>query len=139
MANPNPKPPPLHSRFKKGEVANPLGGRAHNPALKRLKNLTEDEMVEIGSMIVKGSIDELKAIGNNPKAGVLKMMMASVALNTIKKGDAHALEILLTRLIGKPKDRVEVVSTSHTTLAGEVGVYDASKINAALDKLERDV
>ena len=112
MANPNPKPPPKHSRFKKGQSGNPLGGKLANPEMRAIRNLTEAEMVNIGSLILKGSIKDLQAIAKDPNSTVLQAMMAAVAVKTMQKGDAQALDVLLNRLIGKVKERVEVTGNA---------------------------
>ncbi len=93
--------------IKKGEIRNPLGGRAHNPVMKAFKSLTEAEMMEIGTLVLKGSLTELKAIKNNQEnTSVLKAMLAGVAIRTIEKGDPTALDVLLNRLIGKVRENV---------------------------------
>ena len=93
-------------RFKKGQTGNPDGARLHDPLVKAFKNLTKDEMMEIGTLVLKGSIDELKQVSKNPKTTVLKAMLAAVAVRTISKGDPGALEVLLNRLIGKVRDDI---------------------------------
>jgi N-acetylglucosamine kinase-like BadF-type ATPase len=99
--------PPIEHQFKKGSSGNPLGGKLHNQEIRKLKNLTEAELVEVGSLVVKGSIAELQALSKNPNCTALTAMMASVAAKAINKGDAQALDILLNRIVGKVKDRVE--------------------------------
>jgi len=99
--------PPKETRWKKGQSGNPEGGRKHNPELKKLKNLTEAEIVEVGSLVVKGSITDLKKLSQNPDCSALTAMMASVAAKAINKGDGAALDILLNRIVGKVKERVE--------------------------------
>lgn len=76
--------------------------------MKKIRNLTEQEMIEIGSLVLKGSVDELRVIAKDGTASALKCMMAAVAVRTISKGDPHALEVLLNRLIGKVKERLDV-------------------------------
>ncbi len=127
------------TQFKKGQSGNPDGARKHDPIMKQLKNLTEEEMMEIGSLVVKGSINELKAISKDPNASALKCMIASVAIKTVAKGDAHALEILLCRLIGKVKDKVEINSMNNTNVNANVTVFDGTKLKTAIKKLESDV
>lgn len=105
MANRNPSP---KDRFRKGVSGNLEGGRKHNPEIKAIKRLTEAEMIEVGSLVLKGNIRELQLVLKDPTSSVLKCMMAGVAIKTIQKGDPHALDVLLNRLIGKVKERVEV-------------------------------
>lgn len=128
-------------KFKKGQSGNPLGGQLHNKELKAIRNLTEDEMIEIGSLVVKGSIDELKRIKDDPKTTVLKAMMASVAIKTIAKGDAQALEVLLNRLVGKVKDKVEVTSTNinHNNVNAQIAVLTDADLKTRLKKIRSDV
>jgi len=127
-------------QFKKGEPsANPLGAKLHNPEIRAIKNLTESEMVEIGSLILKGSLDELKAIKDAPGTTALKAMMASVAIKTIAKGDHQALDALLNRLIGKVKDEVKIISNNTNSVSGMIGIIDEQNINAILKKIRDDV
>lgn len=99
---------PPGSGWKKGQSGNPLGGKAHNPELKRIKNLTNNELVEVANLIIKGSINDLKEMKDDDEQTVLKRMLASVAVKIISKGDMHALDVLLNRLVGKVKDKLDV-------------------------------
>lgn len=103
-----PASPPKEFQFKKGQSGNPSGGRAHNPELRAIKKLTAQEVAEVGALLVKGNLEGLKAVASDPNASALQMMIASVAVRTIQKGDMQALDVLLNRLIGKVKDHVEV-------------------------------
>ena len=100
--------PPKEYRWKPGQSGNPLGGKIANPALKRLKALTKEEMVDIGTLVVLGNIEELKAVAKDPHSTVLKAMMAAVAIKTIARGDPGALDCLLNRLVGKVTDQVHI-------------------------------
>lgn len=100
--------------IKKGQVLNPEGGRAHNPELRAIKRMTAVEVAEMGSLVLKNDIDSLKKIAKEPGASVLKVMIAAVAVKVIEKGDAHALDILLNRLVGKVKENIEISSITTT-------------------------
>lgn len=100
-------------KFKKGQSGNPSGGRAHDPALRMIRHLTKAELVEIGNLVIKNNMEELKKIGKDPNASVIKTMLAAVAVKIITKGDMHALDVLLNRLVGKVKDEVEHTGTLH--------------------------
>lgn len=103
MPNYNPKG---GKKFVKGQVANPLGGGAHNQDVKQLRKLTADELEQVISLVVHGKLDELQAIARDKDANVLKIWIASIAVKAIQKGDPTALNALLDRVIGKVKDRV---------------------------------
>jgi hypothetical protein len=107
MAQGRKNEPPKEYRFKKGQSGNPSGKPKEDPRLKMLKNLTKTELVEIGNLVVKGNLTELRAIAKDESCPVIKAMIASIAVKIISKGDVHALDILLNRLIGKVKDEVE--------------------------------
>lgn len=93
-------------QFQKGESGNPLGAKLHDPEIKQLKSLTKKELVEIGNLIIKGNIADLKAVSKAETSTVLHTMLASVAARIISKGDMAALDVLLNRLVGKVKDEV---------------------------------
>ncbi len=93
--------------YKKGQSGNPLGGKLHDPAMKAIKRLTKNELIEIGNFVIKGDVAALKALRKDDKTSVIKAMVASVALKAIAKGDQGAFEALMIRLIGKVKDEIE--------------------------------
>lgn len=125
--------------FKKGVSGNPEGRPPLTPEQKALRNLTEAEMVEIGSLVVKGNIAELKKLMKNPKTTVLKAMMAAVAVKTIQSGNPSALDTLLNRLVGKVKDVVEVNSNNKNLNANLNAEVSEEQIKTAIEKLEKDV
>lgn len=93
--------------IRKGQVLNPRGGQVHDKDIKALRNLTKDELKEVGSLILKNNVEALKAIGKDPGASALKTMVASVVVRVIQKGDMYALDLLLDRLIGKVKEEIQ--------------------------------
>lgn len=102
--------PPKHTRWKKGQSGNPLGGAAISPETRALRNLTKAELVDVGNLVIKGDFDTLKALARAPKATVLQRMLASVAVKIIDKGDMHSLDILLNRMVGRVKEEVTLTS-----------------------------
>ena len=117
--------PPKEHQFKKGEVRNPLGAGAHNKELKAIKKLTQKELAEVATLILRNNVEELKAVGTDPDSSVLKVWICSVAAAAIKRGDALALNVLLDRIVGKVKDVVETTST-HTVTATDKQVEAAT-------------
>lgn len=100
--------------FQKGVVYNPLGGGAHNQDIKKLKKLTAPEIAEVGSMILEGNLDKLKAVLDDPNASVLKLWFSSIATKAIEKGDASSFSIILDRIVGKPKEKIEIEAMLET-------------------------
>lgn len=90
--------------FKKGQSGNPQGGRLHNPEIKRIKALTEAELVDIGSFILKSSLEDMKKKIKHPETSMLEGMVIGLAHKAIVKGDAGAFNALMDRLLGKVKE-----------------------------------
>jgi hypothetical protein len=93
-------------KFKKGQSGNPKG-RPPDMLGKKMRQLTAEEFAEIANLIIKGSIEELRAIAKDDSQSALRVMIAAVAVKTIQKGDMNALDTLLNRLVGKVKEHVE--------------------------------
>lgn len=106
MANPKGSPQNL-KYFQKGQSGNPEGGRKHDPELKKLKNLTQAELIEVGTFIVKGKMSELRALMKNPDTSALQAMVAGLAIKTMSKGDPAAFNALMDRLLGKVKEHIQ--------------------------------
>ncbi len=94
--------------FTKGQIANPLGAKAHNENLKRVRKLTHDAIAEIGQLILDGDIDTITAISKNRKETVLRVWFANIALKAMHKGDWQALNPFLDRVIGKQAQKLEI-------------------------------
>ena len=94
-------------KYKKGQSGNPKG-RPPDMLGKAMRQLTAEEFREIANMIIKGSIDQLKAMSTSKDSSALKVMIAATVVKIISRGDMHALDILLNRLVGKVKDQIEM-------------------------------
>lgn len=128
-----PRIPPEGKRFVKGQKgANPLGAGAHNKDVKHLRRLTQEEVAQLGSMILEHDLTALMAIKDDPKASVLKVWFASIAVKAINRGDAQALTVLLDRIVGKVKEKMEVNHTGNQSgSSAKVIVFET--INATKD------
>lgn len=94
--------------FPKGNKLNPIGANAHDPKLRAVRKLTRSELADVGALMVKGDVDALTKIRNDPKETALRAIIASVCLRALNDGDMRAFDVLLNRLIGKVKDEVVV-------------------------------
>lgn len=131
MANPNAKPPKQH-QFKKGKSGNPLGGKIHNKELKAIRRMTQEDVAEIGQLILEGNLEKLAAVKEDKAASVLKVWFCSVAIKAISKGDAAALSVILDRIVGRVKEKLEVTGNE----GGPVQVANVSQVRSILNKLE---
>ncbi len=101
----------LKRPVKGGPSPNPKG-RPPNLFNSQIKQLTAGELAEIANLIVKGNLPALKAIAKSENATVIQVMVASVAVKIITKGDMAALDTLMNRIVGKVKEHVEVTGKS---------------------------
>ena len=106
---------PNQTSFKPGNKANPRGAGAHDPKMKALKRrLCDEEVAELATMILDNNLEALMAIKEDANASVLKIWYASIAANSIKKGDPYALDVLLNRILGKPREFTDITSNGQT-------------------------
>lgn len=138
--NPN---PPKKYQFKKGQSGNPLGGKLHNPVLRAIKRLTAAEVAEIGALILSKNFNGLKKLvedaksNDASKSSALKTWIATVAMKGIAKGDAHALDVLLNRLIGRSKEVIELTGAGGGPVRSLVGSMSKAEKIAELRRLRK--
>ena len=68
---------------------------------------TLSEIQDAMQVLMAMSPDELTKIKMNKEATVLEVTVASAIITSIKKGNLDSLETLLTRVYGKPKEKIE--------------------------------
>ena len=68
---------------------------------------TLSEVQDAMQVLMSMSAEELTKIKENPQATVLEITIASAIMKSIQKGDLTSLETLLTRVYGKPKEKIE--------------------------------
>lgn len=123
-AGPHPKgvvPPELAAyTFKPNQSGNPEGARLHSAETKALRKLSEQELKEIQNILIHGSLEDLQKIIKDKKSSVIQVMTARVAFNIIKTGNAAAWETFLTRLIGKPRENVNIQGSLEAKMVGQV-------------------
>jgi hypothetical protein len=86
------------------ELAPGPGRPKDPPGFRALKTLTKKELVDVGSVLIKGDMEGLRRIAHDPYAPALLSTIASVIIRIHATGDMDALDKLLTRIIGKPRD-----------------------------------
>jgi hypothetical protein len=58
--------------------------------------------------MISMNMDELKEVWDNPKATILEKTIANALRKSMDRGQMESIETLLTRLYGKPKEKVEL-------------------------------
>lgn len=90
--------------FAKGNKANPIGGGALSPEVRAIRTITRDTVNEVASLILESNITKLKEIANSTTETALRVWVARAAVKALDKGDYHTLEMILCRVLGKPKE-----------------------------------
>lgn len=65
------------------------------------------EVTDAIQVLISFEPEKLQEIKSNPKSTVLEVTIASAILKSIQKGDLDSIETLLTRVFGKPKEKIE--------------------------------
>jgi hypothetical protein len=68
---------------------------------------TLSEVQDAMQVLMSMSAEELTKVRDNPQATVLEITIASAIIKSIQRGDLLSLETLLTRVYGKPKEKIE--------------------------------
>jgi hypothetical protein len=85
-------------------------GRKKN-VFKRFKekfDLSADDVDNIIEYLLSQPIEKLSEIIKDPKQTVIVVNFATAVLTGVKSGDLDAIEKLLNRRIGKPKEKLEL-------------------------------
>jgi hypothetical protein len=91
----------------KGESSNPNGRPRKFISQLKKEGYKQSEIFDAIQVLISMQPDELQGVKENPKATVLEITIASAILKSIKDGNLDSLETLLTRIYGKPKEKVE--------------------------------
>jgi hypothetical protein len=106
MANPN-----IQNQGKKFVKGDPRINRKGRPRvfISKMKEqgYTLSEVQDAMQVLMSMSPEELMGIRNNPQATVLEVSIAAAIMKSIQKGDLFSLETLLTRVYGKPREKLE--------------------------------
>lgn len=119
--------------IKKGQVLNPNGARAHNPATKALKNLTIETYREVIELVLTGNLQALRDMRDNENIPAIQVGVARAFYNAIKCGDYGVIERIAERIVGKIPDQLVLNSTL------QHGPIDREKLKLAMAELENDV
>lgn len=94
--------------FQIGNCANPLGAKAHSPIKKALKGITNENLKELAEILLENNVQALSDVEKNPQSTVLKIWIARAAQRGIEEGDLASLETILNRILGRPKQAMEI-------------------------------
>lgn len=92
--------------FKKGQSGNPNGRPRKYVSTLIDQGYKRSEINDTIQNMMAMTIEEVKAVWDNPTATVLEKTIASAIRKSIEKGTLYSLETLLSRVYGQPKQEV---------------------------------
>lgn len=92
--------------FKKGQSGNPNGRPRKYVSTLIDQGYKRSEINDTIQNMMAMTIEEVKAVWDNPAATVLEKTIASAIRKSIEKGTLYSLETLLSRVYGQPKQEV---------------------------------
>lgn len=105
MAKGNKNPSP-ETRFKPGNPGGP-GQPKIDPEVKRIRKFTAQELEELITTLLALTDEERIAVLKDPKASTIKKCIASVLTKAGEQGNMSQLDMVLNRVIGKVKEKIE--------------------------------
>lgn len=129
--------------FKPGQSGNPRGRPPLPPEVRRVRELTREDLVELGLMVFTGDVEKLRDIvkraesRDNPPTP-MQVLLATTLIKAIQKGDVNVVNAMLDRFFGKvpiallvakapearePKD-VEVIRSEARALLEDMAADD---------------
>lgn len=107
-------PKQIAAQFKKGQVANPIGGQAHDPFKRELKRLTMDELSEIVQLIMRSSLKELAIKVKEDDLPALHAVYVRAVLDAAEDGNVEKVNLILERVFGKTAQVIHIESPNGT-------------------------
>lgn len=101
---------------KRGEPSRNPTGKNGMTAFRAVKNLTREEVAEIGTLLLKGTEEELMAHLENSGSSMLAQMMGRVLTRASNRGDHKAMIALIEQIAGKQVQEVKVQLSPHAAL-----------------------
>lgn len=100
------------NRWGKGETGNPNGRPRKIVSKLKMDGYKLAEINDTIQMMVSMTHDEIKRVNSNQNATMLEKTIAAALCRGLEEGELNSIETLLTRVYGKPKEKMEVQSQS---------------------------
>ena len=65
------------------------------------------EITDAIQVLISLDVEQLQEIRNNPKSTVLEITISAAIIKSIQRGDLDSIETLITRVFGKPREKLE--------------------------------
>lgn len=96
--------------FPKGVSGNPKGSPGLPKDLRDARRLGQLELERAINRLIYLSRAELRAVIENPDTPMFDITIASIIAQAAQKGDQQRLDFILTRVIGRVKDQIEITT-----------------------------
>lgn len=97
------------TQFKKGQKPPPNSGRKPtSPEMKAARQINRAVIEEILNHYLYCSVIELANVVKDTSRETIDVLVARILFEAIKKGDQVRLSFVLDRLLGKPKESVDL-------------------------------
>ena len=103
-------------KIQKGQVLNPLGGKAHDPVKKALRALSGKEILEAGLLVIQNGLPELKELMASGTLPAIQHALVKQVVDAIENGSTDKLEFLMDRLIGPVVVKTEMTGADGAPL-----------------------
>jgi hypothetical protein len=90
--------------WKPGQSGNPKGPPAIDKHVREVKNLSAEEYLELASFLLRATDSDIEQVLSNPDSPKLEKIFAQVLKTTQETGSMSQLDLILNRLIGKPRE-----------------------------------
>lgn len=102
-------------------TGNPFGRPSISPELVEMRKLNQKETVKLFNKVIWMTREELSIRAGDPKCPMIELMLLKLATEVLRTGDPNKISLILDRLIGKVKDRVEVTEMPKPTVMKLIG------------------
>lgn len=133
MANPNPSP---STRFRGGASGNPAGSSRRAKSAGEVARITNGELMEIGAVLLRGTVAQLQATIADPEASVLQKWLAVLIRQSFLNGDASIFRVVIDRVVGRPPQS-KPSNQSRLSDDDAAGCIAAMTYNEQVEELER--
>ena len=107
---------PLGKRFQKGQVANPLGGKAHDPVKRAIKALTSQQILDASLLLSQYTIKELKQMLFDGELPAMQATLVTLLVDAHDKKEMGKTEFIMDRLIGPVATKTELTGKNGAPL-----------------------
>ena len=136
MANPDPS---YKTRFQCGSSGNPAGSSRRAKTAGEVARITNSEVMEIGAVLLRGTVDQLQATIADPEASVLQRWLAVLIRQSFLRGDSSIFRVIIDRVVGRPpQSRASSQSVFFDACAsGRIAAMTYDEKLKELDRLRR--